>query len=197
MNDHVPSNVQRLRELADDRPDQLAYVHLTMDGSERALTWSELDRRSNQVAGASRRGCRLRRPGGPRDQELAGVRLRRAGDLEARRSARARALGRTGLGARAAQGGDPAQGLHRARRPRLDRATSDDAAPDLPEVVSPNSHGICSSGATGTPKVILSDGPPVFDPMMSVPIAEAWLRVTDPNESSYWLPCTTSTRSPR
>ena len=52
MNDDAPSNVGRLRELADDSPDQRAYVHLAMDGSEVALTWSELHRRSNQVAAA-------------------------------------------------------------------------------------------------------------------------------------------------
>ena len=52
--------------------------------------------------------------------------------------------------------------------------------PELPEVVSPNANGICSSGATGTPKVILSKAPAVFNPMMGTPIAEAFMPVTRP-----------------
>ena len=34
--------------------------------------------------------------------------------------------------------------------------------------------------STGTPKVILSQVPPVFNPVLSVPIAEAFMRVTRP-----------------
>src|SRR5204863_2757470 len=60
------------------------------------------------------------------------------------------------------------------------RASADDPVPVLPEVISPNSSGICSSGSTGTPKVILAQGPPVFNPVMSIPIAEAFMRVTRP-----------------
>ena len=59
-------------------------------------------------------------------------------------------------------------------------ATVDDPVPELPEVVSPNSNGICSSGSTGTPKVILSQLPAVFNPVMGTPIAEAFMTVTRP-----------------
>ena len=52
--------------------------------------------------------------------------------------------------------------------------------PELPELMSPNSNGICSSGSTGTPKVILSQVPAVFDPLMGTPIAEAVHAVTRP-----------------
>jgi len=45
-------NVRRIAELAAERPDEVAYVHLAMDGSEVSVTWSELHRRSSQVAGA-------------------------------------------------------------------------------------------------------------------------------------------------
>jgi bile acid-coenzyme A ligase len=37
-------------------------------------------------------------------------------------------------------------------------------------------HGICSSGSTGLPKVILSMRPGVFDPLLTTPFAEAWGR---------------------
>ena len=35
MSEEAPSNVQRLRELAEQQPDAIAYVHLAMDGTER------------------------------------------------------------------------------------------------------------------------------------------------------------------
>ena len=52
MSEEAPSNVQRLRELAEQQPDEIAYVHLAMDGTERSVTWSELHRRSSQLAAA-------------------------------------------------------------------------------------------------------------------------------------------------
>ncbi|MCU1459727.1 MAG: AMP-dependent synthetase and ligase, partial [Actinomycetia bacterium] len=50
--EEVTSNVERLRALAAERPDEVAYVHLAIGGDERSVTWSELDRRSSQVAAA-------------------------------------------------------------------------------------------------------------------------------------------------
>ena len=52
MNGEAPSNVSRLRELTAERPDAVAYVHLAMDGTESSVTWSDLDRRSSQLAAA-------------------------------------------------------------------------------------------------------------------------------------------------
>ena len=43
-------NVRRIAELSAERPDEVAYVHLAMDGSEISVTWSELHRRSFQAA---------------------------------------------------------------------------------------------------------------------------------------------------
>jgi hypothetical protein len=38
-------------------------------------------------------------------------------------------------------------------------ATADRPVPDLPDIISPQTQGICSSGSTETPKVVLADRP--------------------------------------
>ena len=53
-------------------------------------------------------------------------------------------------------------------------STADREVPDLPDVISPQSNGICSSGSTGLPKVIVSTRPAVYDPLFTTPFAEAW-----------------------
>src|SRR5207244_5546832 len=55
-------------------------------------------------------------------------------------------------------------------------ATGERDVPDLPDVVSPQSNGICSSGSTGLPKVIVSSRPGVYDPALTTPFAEQWSR---------------------
>jgi bile acid-coenzyme A ligase len=41
---------RQISELAGRHPDEVAVVHAKLDGTERSVTWAELDRRSNQVA---------------------------------------------------------------------------------------------------------------------------------------------------
>src|SRR5262249_47786411 len=48
------TNAARIRQLAHEAGDTVAYTHVALDGSEVALTWAALDRRSSQVAGALR-----------------------------------------------------------------------------------------------------------------------------------------------
>jgi bile acid-coenzyme A ligase len=55
-------------------------------------------------------------------------------------------------------------------------ATAERDVPELPDVVSPQSNGICSSGSTGLPKVIVSNRPGVYDPLLTTPFAEQWGR---------------------
>ncbi|HVX53815.1 class I adenylate-forming enzyme family protein [Nocardioides sp.] len=50
----------------------------------------------------------------------------------------------------------------------------------LPEVVPPQINGICSSGATGTPKVIMSTRPGVWSPPLSDPFISNWQGGTRP-----------------
>src|SRR5205823_6414367 len=42
----------RVRELAAERPDEVVFVFVAIDGREQPFTWPELDRRSGQLAGA-------------------------------------------------------------------------------------------------------------------------------------------------
>lgn len=55
---------------------------------------------------------------------------------------------------------------------------ADDAA--LPEVVSPAQNGICSSGSTGLPKIILNSAPGLWNPMMGIPFIAQWAPVALP-----------------
>src|SRR3989440_549626 len=56
-------------------------------------------------------------------------------------------------------------------------ATAEREVPELPDVISPQSNGICSSGSTGLPKVIVSNRPGVYDPLLTTPFAEQWGRL--------------------
>lgn len=169
------SNVECLRTLAAERPDDVAYTHLAMDGGERAVTWAELDRRSGQVAAAfAARGVGF--------GDLVGLGIRNSPELATS------VLACWKLGAvpvpvrwdvpdweldRLKQAIDPVLYLSPDDLPWL-VATAGDPIPDLPVLVSPHVNGICSSGSTGTPKVILLPAPAVFNPLTSIPIAEGW-----------------------
>ena len=169
------------RELSEQLPGEVAYVHLAMDGAESSVTWSELDRRSSQVAAAlALRGV------GYGDRVALGI--RNSPELVFAVLATWK-LGAVPIPVRWDVPGWELDRLKEVIEPEVYvspddlswiDATAGDPVAELPEVVSPNSSGICSSGSTGTPKVILSQGPPVFNPVLSVPIAEAFLRVTRP-----------------
>ncbi len=147
-------------------PTRSRTSHLAMDGTERAMTWAELDQRSSQVAGAfAGRGVAF--------GDLVGLGLRNSPELddrhprhlEAGRRSRARAMGRARLGARSAAAG--------GRRPSSTSTPTISAGSWRPDpircpssrlLVSPHVNGICSSGSTGTPKVILLQTPAVYNP---------------------------------
>lgn len=180
MEDEV-SNVERLRELSEERPDDVAYVHLGMDGTERTHTWRELEQRSSQVAAAmAARGVGF--------GDLVGLGIRNSPELVFA------VLGAWKLGAipvpvrwdvpeweleRLKETVDPKLYVSPDDVAWID-ATESDPVSDLPLVVSPHVNGICSSGSTGTPKVILLDAPAVFNPLYITPIAENWMRITRP-----------------
>src|SRR5581483_5306467 len=152
-----------------------------MDGGELAVTWAELHRRSSQVAAAlasrgvgfgDRVGLGIRNSPEPVFCVLATWKL-----------------GAVPVPVRWDVPDWELERLKEVVEPRVYvgpgdlpwiRATVDDPAPAFPEVLSPYSNGICSSGATGTPKVILSKAPPACDPTLSIPIAEAFTAVTRP-----------------
>src|SRR6516225_9356039 len=167
--EEAPSNVRRVRELAGERPDEIAYVHLAIDGSDSSVTWAELHRRSSQVAAAlAARGVGL--------GDRVGLGVRNSPEFVFAVLATWK-LGAVPIPVRWDVPDWELERLKEVIEPKLYispddlpwiDATAKDPVPELPEVLSPYSNGICSSGATGTPKVILSQAPPVFNPTMSV-----------------------------
>jgi len=58
-------------------------------------------------------------------------------------------------------------------------ANAQQAAP-LPDVIGMQTNGICSSGSTGMPKVIITDRPTVWVPAMSEPFGANWMPIERP-----------------
>jgi len=176
----MQTNAARIREMAAEMPEALAYVHVATGGEESAWTWAELDCRSSQLAGALQaRGLGI--------GDRLGLGLRNSPEFVLAVFA-AWKLGAVPVPIR---WDVPDWELQRLRsvidaRVHLDESdlqwiasTSELDAPPLPDAESPYSNGICSSGSTGTPKVILRDQPSVFDPDLA-PLMEAWRPVSRP-----------------
>jgi bile acid-coenzyme A ligase len=155
--------------------------HLGAAGDSQAFTWSQLDRRSSQLAGAL-----IARGLAPGDR--LGIGLRNSPQF----TLSALAAWKVGAVPVPVRWDLPEWELTRLRevvaprvwlgdddRPWID-ATEELEVPELPDVVSPQMNGICSSGSTGTPKVILSERPAVFDEVLSTPLMEAWAPVARP-----------------
>jgi bile acid-coenzyme A ligase len=171
----------RIRFLAAERPDEQAYWHVSPDGGVLGFTWSWLDSRSSQLAGAlQERGLGF--------GDRLGMGLRNSphfvlGVLAAWK------LGAVPIPIRWDLPGWELERLLEVIDPRVS-LTEDDVtwidgtseAPVIhfPDAVSPQRHGICSSGSTGTPKVILSAAPAVFDEVFSTPLAEMWQPIPRP-----------------
>ncbi|HET9118471.1 MAG TPA: AMP-binding protein [Pseudonocardiaceae bacterium] len=165
--------IERLTQLAGDLHDEVAYVHLAMDGSERTVTWRQLDERSSQVAAAFQaRGVGF--------GDLVGLGIRNSPELVFAVLA-AWKLGAVPVPVRWDVPDWELDRLKRAIAPRIYvsaddlgwlTATEGDPVPTFPAVISPNVSGICSSGSTGTPKVILNTRPGEWFPELSTPFAE-------------------------
>jgi bile acid-coenzyme A ligase len=171
----------RIRQLAAERPDVAVLRHVAVDGTETTCTWTELHRRSNQVAaGLAARGVGV--------GDRVGLGLRNSPQFVLGAFA-AWKLGAVPVPVR---WDVPEWELSRVLdviEPRVHLGTDDLAwidgtaaldGPDLPDVVSPRAHGICSSGSTGTPKVILTRRAGVYDPAYATPIMEHWRPVARP-----------------
>jgi bile acid-coenzyme A ligase len=171
------SIARRVRELAEARPDEYVFWCVQSDGSEPGFTWAEIDRRSSQLAGAlAERGLGLG------DRLAIGLRNSPQFALSAF------AAWKLGAVPVPMRWDLPAWELDRLQEAIAGKvhlgeddigwidASVDRNVPDLPDVTSPQAHGICSSGSTGLPKVIISNRPGVFDPALLAPMAEMWGR---------------------
>jgi bile acid-coenzyme A ligase len=173
----MSSIARRIAELAAECPDDTAFVFVADDGSDRSFTWPELHRRSSQLAGGlAERGLGL--------GDRLGIGLRNSPQFVLA------AFGGWKLGAipvpmrwdlpeweldRLREAIDGKVHLGEEDLEWID-ATGDRKVPDLPDVTSPQSNGICSSGSTGLPKVILSNRPGTYEPALTTPFAEKWGR---------------------
>jgi bile acid-coenzyme A ligase len=170
-----------IRRLAVTRGDDAVYRHVGMDGTERAVTWGWLDQRSAQLAGALReRGVGF--------GDRVGLGLRNSPEFVIAVIA-AWKLGAVPVPVRWDVPDWELARLREVIEPRVYlsagdlgwiAATSERPAGQSPDVVSPHLQGICSSGATGTPKIILSDLSAVLAPVFGAPLVERWTPVERP-----------------
>jgi bile acid-coenzyme A ligase len=174
---------RRVRQLADARPDDVVCRHVAADGAETPLTWAELDRRSSQLAGAlAVRGV------GIGDRLAIGIRNSPQFVFAAL------AAWKLGAVPVPVRWDVPEWELTRVREviaPRVHLGADDVAwidstaaldVPALPDAISPQLNGICSSGSTGMPKVILAERSGTFDPVLSTPFIETWRPVPRPQQ---------------
>ncbi|MGZ7012975.1 MAG: class I adenylate-forming enzyme family protein [Acidimicrobiales bacterium] len=175
------SIARRIGELAERSPDAPVLRHVGPDGERPASTWVELHRRSSQLAGAlaardvgfgDRLGLALRNS--PQfvlstfaAWKVGAVPVPLRWDVPDWERSRVLDV----IAPRVHLGADDL--------PWID-STAELAVPTLPDVVSPQMHGICSSGSTGTPKVILIDRPGLYDTLFAAPMIEMWAPVPRP-----------------
>jgi bile acid-coenzyme A ligase len=174
--------VRRITDLGATRTDEAALTVVARDGSERTLTWGEVDRRSNQLARAfSAAGVAV--------GDRVAIELQNSPELALAAFATWKAGGvpipmRWDLPDwerhRLLDVVDAALVVDPASLPGL--LADADGRPDtsLPEVVSPQVNGICSSGSTGLPKVILTDTPAMWLAANQAPFAANWTTIERP-----------------
>lgn len=173
---------EQLRLLALTDPDFVALIMVAEDGSEKSFTLDQLDRGANRWARTlTERGTRL--------GDLVGIAVPNSIEfiLTALASWKIGAIPvpmrwdlpdweRTRLL-------DTLQAAVVVDAQNREGITSDAAAQDdapLPETVSPMVNGICSSGSTGLPKIILNTRPAAWTTALSEPFAAHWGPVPRP-----------------
>jgi bile acid-coenzyme A ligase len=173
--DGVPFG-RRIRDLATTDPDAPAIVVVALDASERTLTYGEIDRRTNQLA-------RAYAEAGAGAGDRVALELRNSPELVLGVLA-AWKLGAVPVPMRWDL---PEWERHRlldvvdgrlvvdgASLPHLLQVADSASDSPVPDVVGPQTNGICSSGSTGLPKVILTAKPQLFDETTYAPFADAW-----------------------
>jgi bile acid-coenzyme A ligase len=167
----------RLHQVAQKTPEVSAIVFAAAGGSETSITWAQLDHRSTQVARSlAGRGLRqgdllaMELENSPEllfatfaAWKVGAVPVPVRWDLPEWELTRLRKV----IGARLVLDATNAQ--------LFDESQSEPTDP-LPDVVPPHHSGICSSGSTGSPKVILRKAPAVFaeDDPSTLAVMESW-----------------------
>jgi bile acid-coenzyme A ligase len=179
--DGIPFGV-RLQQLAEQRGGEAALDTLAPDGTARKLTFAQLDARANQWG-------RALEADGVKCGSLVSLAIPNSEGLVLA------ALGCWKIGAvpvpmrwdlpdwersRVLEVIDPAVIVDEQTRDTLTSRAADQSQDPLPAVVSPNANGICSSGSTGLPKVILTLAQGVWTPESSLPFLAAWAPTAQP-----------------
>jgi len=179
--DGVPFG-DRLAQLAEQRRDDPAVTVVALDGTAQSLTFGELDARANQwgralTSGGAHTGSFVALAI-PNSQHLVlgalgcwkigAVPVPMHWDLPEWERERVRAVI------------DPAVVVDEESRWELEARAAGESAGALPTAVSPNANGICSSGSTGVPKVILSLAPSLWTPQHGEPFLSNWTPVAQP-----------------
>jgi bile acid-coenzyme A ligase len=172
----------KLRQLAEQRGADVALTVIGRDGNAESMTFAELDGRANQwgraLSAAGAEVGSLVALGIPNSEELVLT-----------------ALGCWKIGAvpvpmrwdlpdwersRVLEVIAPAVAVDDANRALLTAHAAGESTDPLPDVVSPNANGICSSGSTGLPKVILTLAQGVWTVESSFPFLAAWAPTATP-----------------
>ncbi|EHB45731.1 o-succinylbenzoate--CoA ligase [Mycolicibacterium rhodesiae JS60] len=169
-----------VRALADPRGAALTFI--SREHGERALTWNELERAANAWA---------------RALQATGLRVGAMVVLSVPNSIElvVAALAAWKIGAipipmrwdlpewerqRLLDVIAPAFILNESSLPELAALADRSEDTALPDVIAPATNGICSSGSTGLPKVILNASPALWTPETSTPFMANWRPVSQP-----------------
>ncbi|HYB83676.1 MAG TPA: AMP-binding protein, partial [Mycobacterium sp.] len=181
LEDGIPFGT-RLQELAQQRRDETAVTIVALDGTADSMTFGELDARANQwgraLAAAGAETGSLVALAIPNSQHLVlaalgcwkigAVPVPMHWDLPEWERNRVREV----IG--------PAVVIDEKSRWELEARAAAESENPLPTAVSPTANGICSSGSTGVPKVILSLAPSLWTPQHGEPFLSAWTPVAQP-----------------
>ena len=173
---------RRLRELAQAEPDGLALVLVRQDGSEERTTWRDLDRRTNQLA-------RVLSDRGVSNGDRVAVELINSTELVLLVFASWK-IGAVPVPVRwdlpqwerdrLLEVVDGKVNVRPGDVAGLMTSLETQSADPLPDVIGMTTNGICSSGSTGMPKVIMTDRPTVWVESMSAPFGANWMAVPRP-----------------
>ncbi|HME75163.1 MAG TPA: AMP-binding protein [Mycobacterium sp.] len=181
QDDGIPFGI-RLQELAEQHGDDPALDTLAPDGSVRSLTFAQLNARANQWG-------RTLAAAGAQTGSLVALAIPNSEQLVLA------VLGCWKIGAvpvpmrwdlpdwersRVLEVIAPAVVVDEQHRDTLAVRAADQSDRPLPVAVSPNANGICSSGSTGLPKVILTLAQGLWTPESSFPFLAAWAPTPQP-----------------